>query len=51
MTKLDYLSNNKDFIGLSSESKPTTRIGDGSTYLEVDTKKLYVYYNGTWYEQ
>ena len=51
MTKIDYLSNSKDFIGLSDEDKPTTNIGDGSTFYEVDTGKFYIYYKGEWYKQ
>ena len=42
-----------DFLGLSTESKPTTgeNITNGSTFYECDTSKLYVYCNGTWYEK
>lgn len=40
-----------DYLGLSSETKETTDITNGSTYWEVDTSKLYIFYNGTWYEQ
>lgn len=42
-----------DFIGLSSESKPTTGeyVTNGSTFYEADTSKLYIYYGGTWYEK
>lgn len=41
-----------DFLGLSSESKPTTgdRVTDGSTYFECDTSKMYVWYTDQWYE-
>lgn len=39
-----------DLIGLSSEAKPTT-VKDGSTYFEVDTSNLYIFYKGTWYLQ
>ena len=39
-----------DLIGLSTESKPTNQI-DGTTYYEVDTMVLYIYYKGTWYKQ
>lgn len=41
-----------DFLGLSTESKPTTgeNVTDGSTYFECDTSKMYIYYKGTWYE-
>lgn len=44
-----------DFIGLSSEAKPTPenskKVVDGSTFLEVDTSKLYFWTRGQWYEK
>ena len=44
-----------DFIGLSTDSKPTTstspKVVDGSTYYEADTSKLYVWYTDQWYEK
>ena len=44
-----------DFMGLSTEDKPTKatseNVTDGSTYYEVDTSKLYVYYGSDWYEK
>lgn len=44
-----------DFIGLSTDDKPTKatseNVTDGSTYYEVDTSKLYVYYGSEWYEK
>lgn len=48
MTRYDYTSTATDYIGLSSE---TENIADGSTFLEVDTSKMFVFYKGTWYEQ
>lgn len=42
-----------DFLGLSSETKPTStneNVTDGSTYFEVDTSKMYVWYKNQWYE-
>lgn len=42
-----------DFLGLSTESKPTAtneNVTDGSTYFEVDTSKMYVWYKNQWYE-
>lgn len=50
------ISENKfrwDFIGLSTESKPTIKdenVTDGSTYFECDTSKMYVWYKNQWYE-
>ena len=44
-----------DFIGLSTDSKPTPeespKVVDGSTFYESDTSKLYVFYKDTWYEK
>lgn len=44
-----------DFIGLSTDEKPTSETSDkvvnGSTYYCSDTSKLYVYCDGTWYER
>lgn len=44
-----------DFIGLSSQAKPTKATSDkvtnGSTYYESDTSKLYVFYGNQWYEK
>ena len=40
----------KEYVGLSSEDKPTEGVGDGSTFLELDTKKAFMYMNGSWYE-
>lgn len=45
-----------EFRGLSTDTKPTTANGkdveNGSTYLEMDTSKVYGYSksNDTWYE-
>lgn len=43
-----------DFIGLSTEAKPTTatkRVVDGSTFYEADTSKLFIFVQGEWYEK
>lgn len=44
-----------DFIGLSSESKPTPSdsiyVTDGSTFYEADTSKLYFWTKDQWYEK
>lgn len=39
-----------DLVGLSTEEKKTN-VKDGSTFFEVDTSNLYVFYKGTWYLQ
>lgn len=51
MERTDYVSNRTNYIGLSTETKETTNIANGSAYLEVDTGKLFIFYKGTWYEQ
>lgn len=44
-----------DFIGLSTQSKPTPatseNVTDGSTFYEADTSKLYIFYKTQWYEK
>lgn len=43
-----------DFIGLSTDSKPTAsdaKVTDGSTFYEADTSKLYFWINNQWYEK
>lgn len=44
-----------DFIGLSTQSKPTPEtsenVTDGSTFYEADTSKLYIFYKTQWYEK
>lgn len=48
---IEFLKTRFDFIGLSSEDKPTDEAVDGSTFYEVDTSKFYIYYKEEWYEQ
>ena len=40
-----------DYLGLSTESKPTAKAVNGSTFKEVDTSKDYIYYKEEWYEK
>ena len=43
-----------DFIGLSTDSKPTTtnpKVVNGSTFYEADTSKLYFWTDGQWYNK
>lgn len=44
-----------DFIGLSSEDKPTpatsNKVVDGSTYYEANTSKLFFWTKDRWYEK
>lgn len=50
-----YLTSTRwDFIGLSTEDKPTAtsnKVVDGSTFYEADTSKLYIFVQGEWYEK
>lgn len=45
------LNNRLDIVILSTELKPTENLKNGSTLYEVDTTKLYVWYNGNWYDE
>lgn len=38
------------FCGIQLDDKPTG-VPDGSEFIEVDTKDIYVFYKGTWYKQ
>ena len=49
--RVDMVCNKTDFIGLSTEIKPVEDIYDGTTFYEVDTSTLFIFYLGTWYEQ
>ena len=44
-----------DFIGLSTDEKPTPetseKVVSGSTFYCSDTSKLYVWYDGNWWER
>lgn len=44
-----------DFIGLSTDSKPTpetsNRVTDGSTFFEADKSELYFWANNQWYKK
>lgn len=44
-----------DFIGLSTDTKPTPRtsekVTNGSTFYEADTSKLFFWVDSTWYEK
>lgn len=40
-----------DIVGLSTDTKPTAQVENGSTFYTVDTQELYIYYAGDWYLQ
>ena len=42
-----------EYVGLSTDTKPTTDVPNGSTFVAMDTKKLYAYDadNSQWIEQ
>lgn len=51
---VDYQKTRTDLLGLSTEEKPTAEnenVVNGTTFYEVDTGDLYIFYNGTWYNQ
>lgn len=37
-----------DYIGLSTDTKPTVNVGAGSTFYETDTKAVYIYDGSAW---
>ena len=41
-------ANTRDFLGLSSDTKPTENVPVYSTFLETDTKVVYVYTGAAW---
>lgn len=50
----EYQKTRTDLLGLSTEEKPTADneyVVDGTTFYEVDTGDLYIFYDGTWYNQ
>lgn len=50
MKRVDYTSNETDYICKSDEVKITDGVDDGSILLEVDTCKKYIFYSGEWWE-
>lgn len=32
-----------EYIGLSTDEKPVDGVGNGSTFIEMDTKKFYIF--------
>lgn len=48
---MQFLYGRFDFVGLSTDTKPTRELRDGTTFYTVDTQELYIWYNGTWYNQ
>lgn len=41
---------NMDYCGLSTDTKPTAGVGENSRFLELDTKDIYYFSGGAWYE-
>ena len=37
-----------NFVGSSGDEKPTTGMGAGSKFTELDTGAVYIWNNGTW---
>lgn len=42
------ITTTQNFIGLSTDTKPTTGVPMGSTYLETDTGDTYIYDASGW---
>lgn len=42
-----------EFVGLSTDTKPVDNVRNGSTFVEMDTQKFYVFdeENALWIEQ
>lgn len=49
MDRCDYSSDKKEYIGLSTDTKETEGVTNGSTFHEVDTDKKFIFYCGEWY--
>jgi len=50
---MDYGVHYYDFAGLSTDTKPKSGVATGSTFIEVNTGKSYLYDesgDGTWYQ-
>jgi len=43
MITVGNVGNVYDLRGLSTDEKPTEKIGNGSTFLEMDTSEVYVF--------
>lgn len=43
----------QEYVGLSTDTKPTDNVANGSTFVEIDTQKFYIYDEdgGDWVEQ
>ncbi len=39
-----------NYIGRSTDTKPTTGVKDGEYFYEVDTKKAFIWYDGQWWD-
>ena len=57
--KTDIIKNKEEgklvvgqYVGLSTDNKPTENVGNGSIFIEINTKKIYFYdeENSTWRE-
>lgn len=48
---MEFWQHNMDYIGLSTEEKPSENLVNGTTLYEVDTGNFYIYYKENWYLQ
>lgn len=55
LNKIDgqFITNNVEYYGLSTDEKPITNIPNGSVFFAMDTQQLYLFdlENQTWIEQ
>ena len=45
---MNQISRAEDFIGFSTDDRPSSGIEDGATYHAVDTGEMWVFYNSMW---
>lgn len=46
---MDKMYGGVNYIGESTEVKPTEGVKNGETFYEVDTRKSYIFYSGEWW--
>lgn len=52
VTLIEYKGGAVEYAGLSTDNKPTENVATGSTFIEVNTGKIYLFdaENATWHE-
>lgn len=49
MVELNFKSMQYNYVGKSTETKPVTNVPDATTFYEVDTKQMFIFYEGEWF--